>query len=273
MELLQYALLAMSAAGLGAVGGLGGAVLLVPALVLLGMSPAEAAPLGLLSVAAGSISAAPSQLRDRSVNHRIGIVTELAAVTGAVAGATIAGALSPRILTYLLAGAAAAGAVLGLRRAPSAALVDPAYGRADVGERVGRLAGAYPAPGGGVVPYEPRRLPTALGLMTIAGLVAGTAGTSGGFIKTPTETEVMGLPLRVATATTTFTVGITASAALLVAAIDGRLDLRDALAVVAGSLLGGQLGAGLQRALPDRSVRRLLALVLGAAAVVLVVRA
>jgi len=45
------------------------------------------------------------------------------------------------------------------------------------------------------------------------------------------------------------------------------------LAVVVGSLLGGQLGAGLQRALPDRSVRRLLALVLGAAAVVLVVRA
>ncbi|MDQ3352345.1 MAG: TSUP family transporter, partial [Actinomycetota bacterium] len=68
-------------------------------------------------------------------------------------------------------------------------------------------------------------------------------------------------------------VGITASAALLVAAIDGRLDLRNALAIVAGSLLGGQLGAGLQRALPDRSVRRLLALVLGAAAVVLVVRA
>jgi len=272
MELLHYALLAMSAAGLGAVGGLGGAVLLVPALVLLGMSPAEAAPLGLLSVAAGSISAAPSQLRDRSVNHRIGIVTELAAVTGAVAGATIAGTLSPRILTYLLAGAAAAGAVLGLRRASSSASVDPAYGSADVGERVGRLGGAYPAPGG-VVPYEPRRLPTALGLMTLAGLVAGTAGTSGGFIKTPTKTEVMGLPMRVATATTTFTVGITASAALLVAAIDGRLDLRNALAIVAGSLLGGQLGAGLQRALPDRSVRRLLALVLGAAAVVLVVRA
>lgn len=272
MELLQYALLAMSAAGLGAVGGLGGAVLLVPALVLLGMSPAEAAPLGLLSVAAGSISAAPSQLRDRSVNHRIGIVTELAAVTGAVAGVTIAGALSPRLLTYLLAGAAAAGAVLGLRRASSAAFVDPAYGSADVGERVGRLAGAYPVPGG-VVPYEPRRMPAALGLMTVAGLVAGTAGTSGGFIKTPTETEVMGLPLRVATATTTFTVGITASAALLVAAIDGRLDLRDALAVVAGSLLGGQLGAGLQRSLPDRSVRRVLALVLAAAAVVLVVRA
>lgn len=272
MELVEYMLFAMAAAGLGALGGLGGAMLLVPALVLTGMPPAEAAPLGLLSVAAGSIAAAPAQLRDRLVNHRIGIVTELAAVSGAVVGAMIAGVISATALTYVLAAAAALGAALGLRRTRSPAVAHPACGHADVGERVGALAGAYPG-GGGVVPYEPRRLPAALGLMTVAGLIAGTSGTSGGFVKTPTETEVMGLPTRVAAATTTFTVGITASAALIVTALDGRLDLEDALAIIAGSLLGAQIGAGLQRSLPDRAIRRVLSAALVLAAIALVARA
>ncbi len=44
----------------GAVGGLGGAILLVPLLVLLGISARLAAPLGLVSVAAGSLSATAS---------------------------------------------------------------------------------------------------------------------------------------------------------------------------------------------------------------------
>ncbi|HAP75747.1 MAG TPA: sulfite exporter TauE/SafE family protein, partial [Acidimicrobiaceae bacterium] len=45
--------LAFVTSAVGALGGLGGAVLLVPALVLTGMSPRAAAPLGLVSVAAG----------------------------------------------------------------------------------------------------------------------------------------------------------------------------------------------------------------------------
>lgn len=275
VEVLGYAILALLAASLGALGGIGGALLLVPALVLTGMPPTEAAPLGMVSVAAGSIAAGAPQLRERAVNHRIGVVTELAAVTGAVVGAIMAGLISERALVYVLAGAAAAGAFFGLR--PMRAATSPPAPHVHraataVGERVGGLAGAYPN-GGVAVAYVPRRLPAALGLMTVAGLVAGTAGTSGGFLKTPTETAVMGLPMRVAAATTTFTVGITASAAVLVFAIDGRLDVHTSSAVVAGSLVGGQVGAGLQRSLSDRRVRLVLSVLLLVSAVMLVVRA
>lgn len=55
----------------GALGGLGGALLLVPLLVITGTPASQAAPLGLVSVAAGSIAAGGFQLLDRTVNHRL----------------------------------------------------------------------------------------------------------------------------------------------------------------------------------------------------------
>ncbi len=272
MDVVGYAILALLAAGLGSLGGLGGAVLLVPALVVTGMPASEAAPLGLLTVAAASISAGPRQLVERSVNHRLGVTTELLASSGAVLGAMVAGAVSDAALTYVLAATAMGAALAGGRRSGLRNPPDPDCEEADVGERVGSLAGAYPL-GAGIVPYRPRRVGPSLGFMALAGVVAGTAGASGGFIKTPATSELMGVPMKVAAATTTFTVGITSSAALLVFAIQGRIDPDVSGLVVAASLVGGALGARLQSAMPPTLIRRVLSILLAIVAVVLVVRA
>jgi uncharacterized membrane protein YfcA len=109
--------------------------------------------------------------------------------------------------------------------------------------------------------------------MSVAGFIAGTAGASGGFIKTPATSEVMGVPTKVAAATTTFTVGITSSAALVVFAAQGRIDASASALVIAGSLVGGQLGAGLQASLSPVTVRRTLSVLLVIVALVLVVQA
>lgn len=272
MEFVGYAALAAVAATIGSLGGLGGAVLLVPALVITGMSASEAAPLGLLTVAASSIAAGPLQLQERTVNHRLGVITELAASTGAVIGALVSGLVSETLLTHLLALVAFGAALAGGRRSGLRNRPDPDCEVSDVGERVGALAGAYPL-GADVVPYEVQRLPLSLGFMGTAGFVAGTAGVSGGFIKTPATTELMHVPMKVAAATTTFTVGITSSAALVVFALQGRVDVEASVLVVVGSLLGGQLGARLQSAMSPGLVRRLLSIVLVVVALVLVLRA
>ncbi|MGD2059343.1 MAG: TSUP family transporter [Acidimicrobiia bacterium] len=269
-EVLLLVGLAAATAGIGTLGGLGGAVILVPALVLAGWSPAVAAPLGLVSVAAGSVAAGARQLSERSVNHRIGVTTELAATTGAVAGALMADRFSDDFLVYLLASVALAAAFMGGRRKGLRNPPRPELGADDVGERVGSLAGAYPVHGG-VASYETRRLPLGLALMSVAGLVAGTTGASGGFIKTPATSEIMHVPTKVAASTTTFTIGITASAALVVFALEGRLDAQQSAAVVFGSLAGGMLGAVVQSRLHPALVRRVLSVVLVIIAIVLVV--
>lgn len=272
MDALGPALLAFLAATLGSLGGLGGAILLVPVLVVTGTSPAEAASLGLIMVAAASIAAAPRQLEERVVNHRLGVTTELVASSGAVIGALISGALSERLLTYGLAAVAVAAALAGVGRS---GLRNPPLDECvadDVGERLGALAGAYPLDGG-VVPYEPARVRAGLGLMAVAGFVAGSSGASGGFIKTPAMSELMRVPSKVAAATTTFTVGVTASAALLVFAFQDRIDVEAASLVIVGSLFGGAAGASLQSRISPPIVRRLLSVLLVVIAVVMVVRA
>ena len=264
--------LALATSALGALGGIGGAIVLVPALVLSGMPTAEAAPLGLLSVAAGSLAAAPMQLRERTVHHRLGVTTETAASAGAVAGALLSGALGETLLTRCLAVAALiAAAAAGLRRDVEGEIIDRPPD-VDLGEERGTLSGTYPVGDDTATPYAASRLPAGLAVMSTAGLTAGLAGVSGGFIKTPATTEVMKVPVKVAASTTTFTIGITAAAALVVLAVHGRIDLDHAGPVIAGSLVGGRIGARLQARFPAGVVRGALCVVLVVVAFVLFAR-
>ena len=70
-----------------------------------------------------------------------------------------------------------------------------------------------------------------------------------------------------------FTVGVTSAAALLVFAAHGRINLAHAGPIIAGSLLGGQLGARLQARLGSSVIRRTLAAILVGVALVLFVQA
>ncbi len=262
--------LAAATSTVGVLGGLGGAVLLVPALVLSGMPVTEAAPLGLLTVAAGSVAAGPRHLVERTVNHRLGVSTELAATIGAIGGALVSGLLPERPLIWTLAAVALAAALVGGARRTVRNPAQPGLGSEHVGERVGALSGAYQS-GRGVAPYRVRRVPAGLFLIWLSGLVAGTVGASGGFIKTPVTSEIMNVPTRVAAATTTFTIGITSSAALVVFAIQGRIDAGTGSAVILGSMIGALAGARAQSRLRAAVVRRALSIVLVIVAIILVV--
>ena len=257
---------------IGSIGGLGGAILLVPLLTLGDMTIAQAAPLGLVSVIAGSVAAGRRQTDDGIVNHRFGIVTELGATSGAIIGVLLAGSLSNTALTFVLAAVAFVAAVGGAWRRGMRWKPDPTLAASEVGERHGSLAGAYRL-NGQVVPYAPTRITLGVVLMAASGVITGLAGVGGGFLKTPLSSEVMRLPAKVAAGTSTFTIGLTATTALLLMAIDRRVDASDAALVVLGALAGGTIGSGLQRRLSPQVVRRATSVVLVVIAVILVVRA
>jgi uncharacterized membrane protein YfcA len=271
MHPVALAVAALGTATLGALGGLGGAVLLVPILVVAGVEPRVAAPLGLVSVAAASLAAAPHQLEERLVNHRLGVALEIVGSAAALVGALVSGVVPEEALAVMLGLFAIAAAVVGGRRKGVRNVVDETLDHDDVGERPGSLAGAYPL-GDGVVPYRANRVPLGLVGMGISGLVAGLSGVSGGFVKTPVTTEVMHVPVKVAAATTTFTVGITSAVALLVFASQGRIVASDAALVAAAAIVGGTAGARLQAVLTPPVVRRVLSVLLVVVGVVLVVR-
>lgn len=272
MSPLEIAIAAGFTSGIGTLGGLGGAIMLVPLLVLTGMPVSQAAPLGLISVVAASSSAARRQMREHTTNHRLGVVTETASTAGAVAGAFAAGMVSDTFLTYVLALVAVVAAFAGGRRKGMRWKVDDRFGADDVGEWIGTMNGAYLL-NGGVVPYATKRVRLGLLAMGVSGVVTGISGVGGGFIKTPASSEIMHAPVKVAASTTTFSIGITAAAALLVKIARGAVDFELAAMVMIGALVGGQVGSRVQARLSPPTVRRFLSVLLVVIAFILVVRA
>ena len=273
MSLPVLALLGLLAALAGSLGGIGGATLLVPALLIGGVQPTVAAPIGLMVVGAGSLASGARQLNEGLVHHRIGLTVELAASVGVVGGALASTQVPEQLLTFVLAGAAMVGAVAAFTRKGMRNLPHAAFGEEAVaGEWPGTLGGQYRL-GDDVVPYQARRVPLGMALCLGAGLVAGLSGVGGGFLKTPAMSEVMHVPAKVAAATTTFTLGITAATGLLVYSGQGRLDLRAGAAAVLGALVGGLLGARVQTTMSPITARRLTGSLLFVVAVVVLARA
>jgi uncharacterized protein len=272
VEPAVLAALAAATALAGTVGGFGGAILLVPILVTAGMDPADAAPIGVVTVAAGALSAAPTQLASGLVHHRLGITIEVPASTAALIAALWSVHVSSTALRLFLAFVAFAAGAVGLSRA---ALHNPPraeFAAEPPAEWPGTLGGTYSGPGG-AVPYHARRLRIGLLAMIGAGTVSGLSGTGGGFIKTPVMREVMWIPVKVAAATSTFTMGITGATTLLVFASQGRVDPHLAAAAGVGGIVGGFIGARVQERLAPAVVRRVLAVALVVIAVVLAVGA
>lgn len=265
---LVLAAASFSTAAIGALGGIGGAVLLVPLLVATGMPASQAAPLGLVSVAAASVAAGPLQLRQKATNHRLGVTTEVAATLGATMGALGSGLVSEGVLGRGLAVVAGLAGLAMLRRRGATV---PDEQDQTPGEWPGQIAGVTPV-ADGTVTYRARHLPLGLAAMWVSGIVAGIGGVGGGFIKTPVTVNIMGIPTKAAAATTTFTIGVTAAAGLIVFAVQGRVDAEAAAAVIAGGLLGGQGGARLQGRVPTRVIRIGLGVILSVVGVLLWVR-
>jgi uncharacterized membrane protein YfcA len=255
----------------GAIGGIGGATLLVPVLLLFGVDILDAAPLGLLSVAATSLAASVRQLDDGLVHHRLGLTVESLASAGAVLGALVSTSVPEDWLARILGAGALAGAVAtlsrrGVRNLPEAAFLDDSPG-----EWPGTLGGTYHF-GNYAVPYQAKRIPAGLAVSAVAGVISGMAGVGGGFLKTPAMSEVMLVPVKVAAATATFAMGITATSGIIVFAGQGRLDAEPGVAVVLGALVGATAGARVQSRLPANKVRFVTGGLLVLVATVVIVR-
>jgi uncharacterized membrane protein YfcA len=72
-------------------------------------------------------------------------------------------------------------------------------------------------------------------------------GVGGGIVNVPTMNVLMNVPIRVATATSTYMLGATASASALLYLSRGQIDMILAAAVVAGVFVGATVGAKYSR--------------------------
>jgi len=246
---------------IGSLLGLGGGILVIPALTLLfHVDIRYAIGASIVSVIATSSGAAAAYVRDRITNIRVAMFLEVATVTGALAGAFLAGRVHGRWL-FLTFGLALLYSALGMLRKPHEArsVALPADPLAD---RL-RLHGAYHDEAAGrSVEYRVRGTAPGLGLMALAGGLSGLLGIGAGAFKVPAMDLAMGLPIKVSTATSNFMIGVTAAASAGVYFARGDIDPFIAAPVATGVLVGAMAGSRLLSRIQGRVVRWAFVLVL-----------
>ncbi len=88
---------------LGSLTGLGGASILTPILVLLGIPIKEAVACGMVAIIATSSGSAASFVKERITNIKLAMYLEMFTIIGATAGATITLIIAPVFLYFLFA--------------------------------------------------------------------------------------------------------------------------------------------------------------------------
>jgi uncharacterized membrane protein YfcA len=244
-----------AAAGLiGALAGVGGGILVIPALTIgFGVDIHLAVGASIVSVIATSSGAAAAYIRDRMTDMRVGMFLELATTTGAVCGALLAAVVAPAFLYVLLGLVLLASAGMQVAR-----LGDPppeSAGPSPLAVSL-RLVSSYPDRRlGREVPYFAHRIPFGFALMWLAGLVSGLLGIGSGALKVLAMDVAMKLPIKVSSATSNFMIGVTAAASAGIYLSRGDVDPQIAAPVALGVLAGALVGARVLQRISNRSVR------------------
>lgn len=251
--LVEFAI-SVAAGVFGAMLGLGGGIIVVPALtLLLGIDIRYAIGASIVSVIATSSGAGAVYVKERLTNIRIAMLLETATTTGAIAGAAIAGLVAGRWL-YLIFGLALAWAAFEMWRTPRhhAGRVSPPDRLAD---RLHLEGSYYDQARGETITYKASHTPWGMALACVGGVTSGLLGIGGGMIKVPAMNLVLGIPFKVATATSNFMIGVTAAASASVYFYRGDINPYIAAPVAIGVLVGALLGSLLLNRIRARLLR------------------
>jgi len=223
---------------LGALTGLGGGVVVVPALTLaLGVDIKYAIGASLVSVIATSSGAAAAYVREGFSNIRIGMFLEIATTLGAILGALLAAHVSTHALATVFGLVLLQAAYQSFKHRPGLETdkSDPLATRL-------RLSSDYPVDGQRKK-YGVRHVPGGFATMFGAGALSGLLGIGSGAVKVIAMDSIMRIPLKVSTTTSNFMIGVTAAASAGLYLSRGYIDPRVAMPVMLGVLIGALLGA------------------------------
>ncbi|HET8707259.1 MAG TPA: sulfite exporter TauE/SafE family protein [Pseudomonadales bacterium] len=253
-------LISIAAGFIGAMSGMGGGIILIPALTLLGLDIKHSIAVSIVSVIATSSGSASAYVRDKITNLKVGMFLEMFTIVGAIVGAAITLASGQRFL-YLLFGIVLLGswvALLVQRRLPEKITTQQDRFSAWL-----ELSGSYyDQATHETISYKAVRAYFGALLMFGAGLVAGLLGIGAGALKVLIHDLVMGLPPKVSTTTSNLIIGVTALAGASVYLAAGMIDPGLIAPVILGVVSGAFLGTRVLVRISNQTVRNIFLVVL-----------
>jgi uncharacterized membrane protein YfcA len=252
-------LASIAAGGFGSMVGIGGGLILVPVLTspLLDHDIKTAIAASLVGVIATSVGASGRFLQSGIVDRRLGSILLVATSSGGLLGGLTGQVLDGRTLALLFAVLLVYVAVQ-MARSPRG----PTKPTAAEGAEAEDFDYGYLEPTTGEwIAYRARHLLPGTAISVFAGSVSGLLGVGGGVINVPTMNVLMGVPIRVATTTSTWMLGPTAAASVVLAFASGVLEPLLAAPVALGVFIGARLGARLALRTSQRALRMIFVVV------------
>lgn len=251
---------------LSAAFGVGGAVVSTPAIRALGTGAALAVGTTLPSILPSALTGTLRYARTGLIDRRIVLATAPVGVVGAAAGSALSGFVPGD------------GHVLMLLTAALLAFTAWRMGRSGDRPQDDEAAEADRAAGIGAAETEGALVDQRAGHSTsnvgfaligaMSGLMSGLLGVGGGIVMVPAFTEIAGMNVKRAIATSLACVGVFALAGTIAHAIRGGIDWRVALLLAVGVVPGAWLGAALAIRTTDHRLRVVVASFLGVIAAV-----
>ncbi len=241
---------------LGALFGLGGGIIFVPLLMLVfGLAPTEAVAVSLIGIIAGSVGASTVFVDKGLSNVRLGLLLEITTAAGAILGAIVATLLDDKVLMVIFSAIVIYSGIRMILNPEK--IVEPA------GDSEGKLSFEYRDEAhGDSVRYQVQNVKGGMALCTVAGMISSMTGVGGGAIKVPLMNIYMHVPMKAASATSSYMIGITAFSGAITYFLGGQVLLGYAAGVAIGAFLGSLIGTALARRINGKHLRKYFSAVL-----------
>ena len=259
IEIIQFIIIAVLAGFLGSLVGLGGGIIITPALtILFGIDIKYAIGASIIAVIATSSGSAIAFVRDHVSNMRVGMLLEVFTTAGGVVGALMAGIFSSKLL-YIFFSLILLNSFYGmLKKTGLITKVKKEEEKVENDKYADRYklnSTYYDKATGKTVVYNVTNVPQGSLVMFGAGFASGLLGIGSGAFKVVALDSYMKLPIKVSTATSNFMMGVTATASALIYFFNGTINPAIAAPIAIGTLIGSRTGAKVMQRLDAKYIR------------------
>ena len=259
VEILQFMLIAVFAGFLGSLVGLGGGIIITPALtILFGFDIKYAIGASIVAVIATSSGSAIAFVKDHVSNMRVGMFLEVFTTAGGVVGALMAGVFSSKLL-YIFFSLILLNSFYGMLK--KTGLITKVKKEEEnvendkYADKYKLNSTYYDKATGETVKYNVTNVPQGSLVMFGAGFASGLLGIGSGAFKVVALDSYMKLPIKVSTATSNFMMGVTATASALIYFFNGTINPAVAAPIAIGTLIGSRTGAKVMQRLDAKYIR------------------
>jgi uncharacterized membrane protein YfcA len=221
------------AAGIfGSIVGVGGGIIITPALTFLGFPPAQIASTSLIAVTFASSSSTMAYARQKRIQYQIGIKIAASAIPGAIVGAYLSSYLALDAFKIIFAIILL---ITGLY------IIQPSSIKEDRVKKISRASMLFTYTIG-----------------FVAGTVSSLFGIGGGIVFVPVLVVIFGMPMFKASPTSQLAVFITSVAGSITHSVLAHPDYTLAVFLSAGATIGGQIGAKISYRVKESLLRKVL---------------